>query len=177
VSHAQELPTYDEDCELVAAAVAAVACVRTELGPFLAAAIPEGKGEFERWRVEDFEVCRAARATCLAGGERSIFGGGEGVEIGENEENGEQEQRKLNEPRRFPGMNSSTARGAWLRAYKAVVVVDCRLSVTELGDSVFSPADSRRWAMWGSEVGFKGFARATNHRAGISLNVLVLAST
>lgn len=101
----------DEECELVAAAVAEVACVRTELGPFLAAAIPEGKGEFDRWRVEDFEVCRAARATCLAGGERSILGGGEGAEIGENEEKGEQEQRKLNGPTRVPGMNSNTARG------------------------------------------------------------------
>ena len=65
--------TYDGDCEDGRVAVAAVACVRMALGPFLAAAMPAGKGDFERWRVVGFEVCLKARATCLAGGERSIL--------------------------------------------------------------------------------------------------------
>ena len=53
--------------------VAAVACVRMPFGLFLTAAMPTGKGDFERWRVVGFEVCRKARATCLAGGDRSIL--------------------------------------------------------------------------------------------------------
>lgn len=53
--------------------MAAVACVRMVSGPFLTAAIPAGKGEFERWRVVDFEVCLKARARCLVGGDRSML--------------------------------------------------------------------------------------------------------
>lgn len=85
------------------------------------------------------------------------------------EENGEQGQRKPNKVEEVLWNELQHCSRAWLRACKAVVAVDCRLSVTELGESVFSPADSRRWAMWGSEVGFREFARATNHCASICL--------
>lgn len=92
VSHV-ESSTYDEDCE---EAVAAVACVRMALGPFLTAEMPAGNGVFERWRVVGFEVCLTARATCLAGGERSILEAarrsGEGERRAKRRTKGEQAQ-------------------------------------------------------------------------------------
>jgi hypothetical protein len=75
VSHLPE-STYGADFVVGAAAAAEVAWVRMALGPLLTAAIPVGKGEFDIYRVVDFEACLQVRATCLAGGDRSILTGG-----------------------------------------------------------------------------------------------------
>lgn len=111
--------------------MAAVACVRTELGPFLAVAMLEGKGELERWRVEGFEVCRKARATCLAEGDRSILSSGKGEWRGEKrkEKGGRREESNPNRVRRYPERESSrTARGETLSVVECGDVVDCRMS-------------------------------------------------
>lgn len=90
--------------------MAAVACVRMALGPFLTAEIPAGKGELERWRVVDFEDCVKARARCLAGGDRSMMAVARESGEGKREEEGGDQAQRVEE---CPEDTGSTAR-AWL---------------------------------------------------------------
>jgi hypothetical protein len=67
--------TYGVGCAAVAEAVAVaeVACVLIAAGPFLTIVTPAGEVVFDRCRVLHFELCLRARATFLAGFDRSIL--------------------------------------------------------------------------------------------------------